>query len=90
MGLSSGAKHQLDVVSKSMLEEGGPTRSLIGNVACVGLAVDGNLAEVSVCGHLRGEGDKQYMAFAQSELWTFLHDRAKSEFDIYNATSFLR
>ena len=39
---------------------------------------------------LGGEGNKQYLAFAQSELWTFLHDRAKSEFDIYNATSFLR
>ena len=33
-------------------------------------------------------GEKEYMAFSQSELWRFLHDRAKSEFDMYLAGIF--
>jgi len=32
---------------------------------------------------LGSKNDKQHLAFAQSEPWRFLHDRAKSEFDLY-------
>ena len=32
---------------------------------------------------LGSEDDKKYLAYVQSELWKFLHDRAKSEFDMY-------
>lgn len=29
------------------------------------------------------EGDKKHLAFAQSEMWIFLRDRAKGEFHVY-------
>lgn len=32
---------------------------------------------------LGADDDKKHLAFAQSELWKFMHDRAKAEFDVY-------
>ena len=32
---------------------------------------------------LGADDEKKHLAFAQSELWKFMHDRAKAEFDLY-------
>ena len=45
--------------TSGMVDAGGHTRSLVRDIARVGLAVDGDFAEVSVCSHLGGERDKE-------------------------------